>query len=125
MLQLIAGGIGGAVFGYGQGVDSERALQNTQSVIDLNKIITASNQLISDSNAASKSMRQALTQRAAHDTNTTRKIKNALAKNAGNRVDCRFDDGVMRNLQEARSRATATAASGIRNAVPGPDANSQ
>ncbi|KAF3999049.1 hypothetical protein [Glaciimonas immobilis] len=118
VIALMSGGTIGGLFGFGFGADNERARQNAQSVIDLTKIITASNQLINDSNAASKSMRQALTKRAAHDTHTTREIKNALAQNAGNRVDCRFDDGVMRNLNAARSRAAATAASGVRNAVP-------
>lgn len=125
LLALTAGAVGGGLIGYGHGVDKQRAAHNAQSVIDLTTIINAGNQLINDSNAASKSMRLALSQRAAYDTNTTREINNALAQNAGSRVDCRFDDGVMRNLHQARQRAAATAAVGVRNTMPGPHADTE
>ena len=122
---LIAGAISGGTLGYARGAGNERAKQNAQSVVALTNIIEASNNLIVESNSASQSMRLALTLRATHDTKTTREIKNALAKNAGSRVDCRFDDGVMRNLAEARSRAAAVAASGVRNTVSGPGATGE
>jgi hypothetical protein len=115
---LSAGAIGGYFVGRVQGAAAERSTQNAQTVADLNNIIDASNALINDSNAASKRMREALALRSIHDSKTTQEIKNALAKTAGSRADCRFDDDIMRNLAEARDRAAAAAAGGIRNPVP-------
>jgi hypothetical protein len=125
LVALTAGSIGGYFVGDAQGTAAEKARQDAKTVTDLTNIIDASNALIIDSNAASKSMREALALRGAQDNKTTQEIKNALAKTASSRVGCRFDDDVMRNLDAARIRAAAAAAGGIRPSVSGPDRASQ
>ena len=125
VVALTAGAIGGYFVGDSHGTDAAKANQDAKTVADLTNIIGANSALIIDSNAASKSMREALALRSAQDSKTTQEFKNALAKTAGSRVGCRFDDDVMRNLTEARDRAAAAAAGGIRNAVPGPSGASQ
>lgn len=115
---LAAGAIGGYFVGYSQGMDKQRNQQHAQTVADLTNIIDASIGLINDSNAASKAMRDALAARSALDAKTTKDLKNALAKTAASRADCRFNDDIMRELTQAHERAAAAAAGGIRDSLP-------
>jgi hypothetical protein len=125
VVALTAGAAGGYFVGDSHGTAAAKASQDAKTVTDLTSIIDAGQTLIIDSNAASKSMREALAQRSLSDSKTTQEIKNALAKTAAGRVGCRFDDNVMRDLIQARDRAAAAAAGGIRPSVPGTDSTSQ
>jgi isocitrate dehydrogenase len=125
VVALTAGAAGGYFVGASHGTATAKAGQDAKTVNDLTNILDANSALIIDSNAASKSMREALALRGAQDSKTTQEIKNVLAKTASSRVGCRFDDNVMRELEAARIRAAAAAAGGIRNTVSGPNSTSQ
>lgn len=125
VLATLAGTGGGYLYGHSRGVADERARANATTVKELSNIIESHQELVDATNEASKAMREALTTRTAQDTKTTTELKNALAKTAGSRIGCRFDDDVMRNLTAARERAAAAAAGGIRNTVPGTDSSTQ
>jgi len=118
LLMTAAGTIGGYWYGHGAGVADEKGRASAEAVKDLTAIIDAGKGLINDANDASKAMRAAVAARALQDKKTTGELKDALAKTAGSRVDCRFDDDSMRQLGAARERATAAAAGGIRGELP-------
>lgn len=72
-----------------------------------------------DSTQASREMRTALAGLEGRNSQSTLELKNALKNNRGSSpVLCRFDADSMRLLAEARDRAAALAAGGIRSAMP-------
>jgi hypothetical protein len=116
MLLVTAISAAGAFFaGMHQGAINERSKQAESTVQNLTSVLDKYKTLINDSNAASKAMRTAMATRYVFDSKTTEDFKNALAKKQADRVDCRFDAGVMHQLDIARERAATSAASGIRN----------
>jgi hypothetical protein len=119
LLVTIISAVGAFFMGMRQGAMNERAKQTEETVQNLTSVLNNYKTLINDSNAASKAMRTAMSTRYVFDSKTTEDFKNALAKKQADRVDCRFDAGVMHQLDIARERAASSAASGIRNALPG------
>ncbi|TDK65993.1 hypothetical protein [Sapientia aquatica] len=109
-----AGWVAGSIDGRAVGRQLERADQSSKTITDITAIVDAHKKLIADANAASRAMRAALAARSATDDDATKELTNALTQTAANRVDCRFDDNVMRQLNAARDRAATSSASGIR-----------
>ena len=117
---LLAGatGIGGYGYGLDQGKALEKGRQDAQILDSINNQLTAHADLVKRSGAASRGMRAAVAQLEKANTQTTTEMADALTTTAPDRADCVFPAGVMRSLDEARTRAAAAAASGIRGAVP-------
>jgi hypothetical protein len=107
-------------FFYGQSVqkDADTARVNHDTLAQLTAILDNSKNLAAEAVAASKAMRGLIALRTQSDALTTKDLQDALAKTAGNRVNCRFDDDVMHQLDAARNRATKAAAGGLRSTVP-------
>lgn len=100
------------------GVTQERARQDAATVQSLTDLITSHQSLIDSANRASLEMQNALLARTRADAETTRSLKNALAKTAGDRVNCVFDPDSLRHLDEARARAADAATRGLRATPP-------
>lgn len=101
----------------GVGAAGERAKRTSadlQAVIDM---IESHKGLIQAANLASGEMNAAVVKRQAADSKTTRSMKNALAKTAGDRVDCRFDAASLQHLDDARERAAEAATRGLRGSA--------
>lgn len=118
-LLAVATGVGGYVYGHGNGVLAESAKRDGQAVQQLTQLITAHQDLVKQSGSASRAMRTALATRAQHDDQTTREFRDALASTSDSRAGCVFPAGVMRDLATARDRAAQASASGIKGTVPG------
>ena len=118
---LLAGatGLGGYAYGLDQGKALEQGRQDGQTLEALNTQLTAHADLVKRSGAASRGMRVAVAQLERANTQTTTEMDDALTTTAPDRADCVFPAGVMRGLDEARTRAATAAASGIRGALPG------
>lgn len=117
-----------AAGGYWQGQRDGQAVsaarQDAQTVQDLSAQLTAHADLIEQSGAASRRLRQSLAQREQADQQTTKELRNALATTADSRTGCVFPAGVMRGLADAQARAAQAAASGIGRALPTTDTGS-
>lgn len=111
--------IGGYFYGHSEGQVAEAGKRDAAAVQSLTQIIDSHTGLIKQANDASRKMRGALALRADADAKTTKDFHDALALHAAARVDCVFDDGVMRQLAAARDRAAQAAARGIQGALPG------
>jgi len=118
LIGTLAGLSTGYMVGHEQGIASERAKNDADQVQKLSGLVASFETLIAASNATSQAMRAALTARQTQDDRSTKEFKDALAKTADKRTDCRFDDDVMQQFSIARQRAAASAASGILGAVP-------
>ena len=118
LLLAVATGIGGYGYGLDQGKALEKGRQDAQILDSINNQLTAHADLVKRSGAASRGMRVAVAQLERANTQTTTEMADALTTTAPDRADCVFPAGVMRGLDEARTRAAAAAASGIRGAVP-------
>ena len=118
LLFAVATGIGGYGYGLDQGKALEKGRQDAQILDSINNQLTAHADLVKRSGAASRGMRAAVAQLEKANTQTTTEMADALTTTAPDRADCVFPAGVMRSLDEARTRAAAAAASGIRGAVP-------
>ena len=118
LLLAVATGIGGYGYGLDQGKALEKGRQDAQILDSINNQLTAHADLVKRSGAASRGMRAAVAQLEKANTQTTTEMADALTTTAPDRADCVFPAGVMRSLDEARTRAAAAAASGIRGAVP-------
>lgn len=106
--------------GVTRGELGAKARCQNQQIDQLTRMATTQASAVAQSLAADAALRDMLATRGAIDTQTTRDLKNALAKTAGSRADCRFDDDSMRQLKAARDRAASAAASGFRQPVPAP-----
>lgn len=115
----LSSAMGGYFYGRSEGVVAEAGKRDAAAVKGLTEIIDSHVALIDQANAASRKMRGALALRADADAKTTKDFRDALALHAAARVDCVFDDGVMRQLAAARDRAAQAAARGIQSALPG------
>jgi len=122
LLALAAAAGAGYWRGHAAGQAAQQARQDHQAVAELTGIIESHTQLVEQSQAASRAMRQATARREAADQKTTEELRHALAATADSRTGCVFDDGVLRQLQAARDRAAAAAAGGVRGALPQPAA---
>lgn len=118
---LVSAGGAGA-YCYRLGMAAKTAEQDAATVKTLTGVIDSSKTLIADANAASRGMRQAISMRTATDAAATKGITDALALSKDSRAGCVFPPAVMHGLAEARDRAAAAAAGGIRGDVPGPAA---
>ena len=118
LLLAVATGIGGYGYGLDQGKALEKGRQDAQILDSINNQLTAHADLVKRSGAASRGMRAAVAQLEKANTQTTTEMADALTTTAPDRADCVFPAGVMRGLDEARTRAATAAASGIRGAVP-------
>lgn len=121
-LALLAAALSGFLmlrsYYIGVGAAGERAKRTAadlQAVVDM---LESHKGLIQAANLASGEMNAALAKRLAADTQTTRSMKNALAKTAGDRLDCRFDAASLQHLDDARERAAEAAARGLRGSAP-------
>ena len=115
-LALLCGG-GGYWWGHGDGEQAERGKQAISAVDTLKTTLDKHAELVDDTNQASAALRLAMAQRAASDRNFSKEFRNALKATADERADCRFDDGIVRQLGAARDRAAEAAASGSAAAV--------
>ena len=118
LLLAVATGIGGYGYGLDQGKALEKGRQDAQILDSINNQLTAHADLVKRSGAASRGMRAAVAQLEKANTQTTTEMADALTTTAPDRADCVFPAGVMRGLDEARTRAATAAASGIRSALP-------
>ncbi len=118
LVPFIAGAVGGFYFGHDAGATNCSATRDAAAVKQLGEIISAHTALVDEADKASKALRVATSQRAALDNKTNKELKDALAKTAGTRAGCQFDDNSMRQLEAARARANQAAAIGIIGAVP-------
>ena len=123
LLFAVATGIGGYGYGMYQGKALEKGRQDGQTLEALNAQLTAHADLVKRSGAASRGMRVAVAQLERANTQTTTEMADALTTTAPDRADCVFPAGVMRGLDEARTRAATAAASGIRSALPAAPTN--
>lgn len=110
---------GGYLRGHQNGVRDTRLATNTQAVTDLTALIDNHRQLIAEANAAGRRLAEQTARREEHDNQTTRELRDALAKTADRRVRCVFDADVMQQLARARDRAAQAAATGLHEPVPG------
>ena len=108
--------------GHAQGIKDGKAQQiaraNAQALAEMSQMLESHKSLVAAAGQASKAMRTALAQRAAHDAQTTKEFQHALASTAASRAGCVFPADVMRQLSEARDRAAQAATSGVRSALP-------
>lgn len=109
---------GGYKRGHDTGVLITRDQVNTRAVSDLSALIASHQQLIDEANQAGRELAAQTARRAEHDNQTTRELRDALAKTADQRVHCVFDLGVMHQLARARDRAAQAAATGLDEPVP-------
>ena len=109
-----------AVFGWGHAnaTASESSACQAQTIGQLDSTLQQMQQLTRDASAANLALGQTISARQQADAQATTEIRNALKTTAHLRVDCVFDDGVMRALSTARQRANHAAASGLINPVP-------
>ncbi|SEQ85620.1 hypothetical protein [Giesbergeria anulus] len=121
LLLALATAAGGYWQGQRDGQAASVARQDAQTVQDLSAQLTAHADLIKQSGAASRRLRQSLAQREQADQQTTKELRHALATTADSRTGCVFPAGVMRSLADAQTRAAQAAASGIGRALPTTD----
>lgn len=104
--------------GLKQGRAEQQAQANAQALADMGQMLESHKSLVAAAGQASKAMRAALAQRAAHDAQTTKEFQHALASTAASRAGCVFPADVMQQLTQARDRAAQAATSGVRSALP-------
>ena len=119
LLVAIAAGVGGYGYGLDQGKALEKGRQDADSLKTVTDQITAHGDLVKQSGVASRNLRLAVAAREKVNDTTSKELGDALTTTADSRVGCVFPAGVMRGLDEARTRAAQAAASGIRGALPG------
>lgn len=119
-IALMLGAGGGYWKGLSEGRLEVRAETDSQAVDDLNAILDNHRTLVKESNAASLRVQGLIADRQAYDRQTTKTLQELLNETAALRAECRFDDRVMRELDNARERAARAAAAGLDGAVPAP-----
>lgn len=117
---MLAGFFGLRAYYIGVGERRERARQDAETVQSLTSLLESHKALIQAANLASQDMSAALAKRREADTQSTRRLKDALKKTAADRVGCRFDAASLRVIDEARARSAAAAAGGLRGAATAP-----
>ncbi|GKT21679.1 hypothetical protein [Acidovorax sp. SUPP3334] len=118
LLLSVAVGIGGYVYGFGQGKAAEKGRQDSETVQSLTQQIGAHADLIKQSKAVSRDLRRAVSLREQADQKSSQELSHELNATADSRTGCVFPTGVMRGLSAARDRAAQAAADGIGSAVP-------
>ena len=108
--------------GHDEGIKDGKAQQlaqtNAQALASISQMLESHKSLVAAAGQASKAMRAALAQRAAHDAQTTQEFRHALTSSAASRAGCVFPADVMQQLTQARDRAAQAATSGVRSALP-------
>lgn len=105
--------------GYDRGRLEVRAEWERDARTRAETALTAVVKGLNDSTQASREMRTALAGLEGSNSQSTLELKNALKNNRSNSpVLCRFDADSMRILADARDRAAALAAGGVRGALP-------
>lgn len=117
VLALSTGG-GGYLWGHAAGKAAEVARRDGQAVRQLGQLIDSQRGLVEQANAASARLRRAAATRATRDAVFGKEFRDALARTAGDRAGCRFDDDSVRQLGAARDRAAAAAAGGAAAELP-------
>jgi len=69
----------------------------------------------------SQALGRSINARQRADQHTTRQLRELLHATSDERVNCLFNDGVMRQLAHARDRAAQAAAGGLDDPVPAPE----
>lgn len=118
LVLAVATGAGGYLWGHHQGKAAQIARDDAQTVGQLTGLITSHGQLVSAANQASASLRTAQAARAAADKSFSKEFRDALRDSAPARAGCRFDDGLVRQLDAARARAGDAAARGTAAGMP-------
>lgn len=118
LLVSIAAGLGGYAYGIDQGKALEKGRQDAQALQDIKGQLTAHTNLIKQSGAASRSLRQATALREQANEATSKEMSDALTSTAENRAGCVFPARVMHDLAAARARAAEAAALGTGGALP-------
>lgn len=102
---------------YSEGLAAGRlecSKEKTQQAADaLNQFIAGAKELTAQANQASTLLSQQIDARQLADEKSTEAIREALKKNAASRAGCKFDAGVMQELDGARERAATAASSGL------------
>jgi len=110
ILQIVFGAL---VFKYGYDKGySASDIKSLQGVIDSTEKLTKA------ADKASLFFNKLMSGQIKANQQTTQDLLNALSTTAHLRVNCVFDDGVMRQIYQAADRADAAAASGIANTMP-------
>lgn len=89
------------------------AQQAQQSTNVLNQFIESAKQLTKAANDASSALSQQIVERKHYDEQSTRAFQEALNTTASNRVNCVFDDSVLRFIDAARESASRATTGGI------------
>ena len=118
LLVSIAAGLGGYAYGIDQGKALEKGRQDSQALQDIKGQLTAHANLVKQSGAASRSLRQAMALREQANEATSKEMSDALTSTAGDRAGCVFPARVMHDLAAARARAAEAAALGTGGALP-------
>lgn len=105
-------------WGSSKGAGAEHAKCQAQNLDQLAAVISNTEQLVANANAASLSLSKTIADRITTDQKTTAEIRRALTTTAHLRVDCVLPDSVMQQISDARRRANHAAARGFNSAVP-------
>ncbi|AFJ01994.1 hypothetical protein Q7C_825 [Methylophaga frappieri] len=97
------------------------AQTDKQTIASLNELMSNHREMIESANTASNRILTLTSQRQAYDEITTKTLQEVLDETAALRAACVYDADVMRQLEDARQRAAAAAASGFDGAVSSPD----
>lgn len=118
LLLAVATAAGGYVVGNGHGKATEVARKDAATVKALGEQLAAHSDLVKQSGAASRRIRQALALRLQVNDQSTKEMGDALTATADSRAGCVFPAGVMRGISDARDRAAQAAASGVGSPLP-------
>lgn len=122
VVAVALGGAGGAWLGYdsghASGVLETQAKRDSARVGELTTVLKAVQDDRVQSAENNAAMRSAIAAVLKQDQDSTKELKNALAKTKSDPVVCRFDADSMRLLSAAADAADQRAAGGIRGPVP-------
>lgn len=104
-------------FGHYQGqISAELKYANAQAQEAgdvLNQFITGTKELTQAANNASKALSQQIVERKLYDEQSTKALQDALNNSADARINCVFDDSVLRFIDSARESAVKATTDGI------------
>lgn len=120
LVLIILAGSHFAVYRLGgaRATHSEHSACQATKIQELTTALQQINAAATHANHASLRLGELISARQQADATATQEIRHALQTTAHLRVDCVFDDGVMRQLATARNRANTAAAAGIADSVP-------
>lgn len=120
LVLIILAGSHFAVYRLGgaRATHSEHSACQDKKIEQLTATLEQIKEAAATANEASLNFGKLISARQQADATATQEIRHALQTTAHLRVDCVFDDGVMRQLEAARHRANTAAAAGITDSVP-------